>query len=190
LTGTSEFANLDETKPAVLDVPRVATSKEEAATDTCEALPRIRLAEPFEALRDKSDAILARTGARPKIFLANLGTAAEFTARAMFAKSFFEAGGIEVIDNEGYWEIPTLTHFFKKAGSPLVCLCSSDTVYSTNAADAAKALAEAGASHIYLAGRPGANEATWRTAGVNDFIFVGCEALATLQGAYGKLDPL
>ncbi len=168
-------------------MPRAVAAKDEATADSCEALPRIRLAEPFEALRDKSDAILAKTGARPKIFLANLGTAAEFTARAMFAKNFFEAGGIEVIDNEGYWEIPTLVHFFKKADSPLVCLCSSDPVYSTNAADAAKALAEAGASHIYLAGRPGTNETAWRSAGVNDFVFVGCDVLATLQGAYGKL---
>jgi methylmalonyl-CoA mutase len=187
LTGTSEFANLNEVKPAVLDVPRVTAVKAEAAAETREALPRIRLAEPFEALRDKSDAILKETRARPKVFLANLGTAAEFTARALFAKSFFEAGGIEVTDNEGYWEIPTLTHFFKKAGSPLVCLCSSDTVYGTNAADAAKALAEAGASLIYLAGRPGSNEAAWRAAGIKEFVFMGCDALAILQAAYDKL---
>ena len=187
LTGTSEFANLNETRPALLDVPRVAPTKPEAAAETCEPLPRIRLAAPFEALRDKSDAILTRTGARPKIFLANLGTAAEFSARATFAKNFFEAGGIEVIDNEGFWEIPTLVHFFKKAGSPLVCLCSSDTVYSTNAADASQALAEAGANHIYLAGRPGANEAAWRAAGVNEFVYVGCDALGTLKTAYDKL---
>jgi len=187
LTGTSEFANLNETKPALLDVPRVTPAKPEAVADTCEALPRIRLAAPFEVLRDKSDATLAKTGARPRIFLANLGTAAEFTSRALFAKSFFEAGGIEVIDNEGYWEIPTLVHFFKKAGSPLVCLCSSDTVHGTNAADAARALAEAGASHIYLAGRPGSNEAGWRATGIKDFVFMGCDALAILQAAYDKL---
>ena len=42
--------------------------------------------------------MLAKTGARPKIFLANLGTLAEFTARATFAKNFFEAGGIEAVD--------------------------------------------------------------------------------------------
>ena len=41
--------------------------------------------------------MLAKTGARPKIFLANLGTVAEFTARARFAKTFFEAGGIEAV---------------------------------------------------------------------------------------------
>ena len=46
--------------------------------------------------------MLAKTGARPKIFLANLGTLAEFTARATFAKNFFEAGGIEAVANDGF----------------------------------------------------------------------------------------
>ena len=63
-----------------------------------DALPPIRLAAPFEHLRDRSDRILKESGARPKVFLANLGTPADFTARATFAKSFFETGGIEAID--------------------------------------------------------------------------------------------
>jgi len=67
-----------------------------------EPLPRIRLAEPFEALRDASDRMCARTGARPKIFLANLGGPADFTARATFAKNFFAAGGIEAAGNDGF----------------------------------------------------------------------------------------
>ena len=57
----------------------------------------MRLAEPFEQLRDASDRMLAQTGARPKIFLANLGMPADFTARASFAKNFFEAGGIAAV---------------------------------------------------------------------------------------------
>ena len=63
---------------------------------------RKRLAEPFEQLRDASDRVLQKTGARPKVFLANLGNVAEFTARATFAKNFFEAGGIEAVANEGF----------------------------------------------------------------------------------------
>ncbi|MBQ0818858.1 methylmalonyl-CoA mutase, partial [Microvirga sp. HBU67558] len=55
-------------------------------------LPSIRTAEPFERLRDRADAYRARTGERPRIFLANLGPIAAFTARATFAKNFFEAG--------------------------------------------------------------------------------------------------
>ena len=48
--------------------------------------------------------MLAQTGARPKIFLANLGKPADFTARATFAKNFFEAGGIEAVTNDGFAE--------------------------------------------------------------------------------------
>ena len=46
--------------------------------------------------------ICARTGTRPRVFLANLGPIAAFTARATFAKNFFEAGGIEAITNDGF----------------------------------------------------------------------------------------
>ena len=48
----------------------------------------------------------------------------------------------------------------------------------------AGALKAAGARHIYLAGRPGNREAALRAAGVQSFIFEGCDALATLKGAH------
>jgi len=147
-------------------------------------LTPMRLAAPFEALRDKSDAILQKTGKRPRVFLANLGTAADFTARATFAKSFFEAGGIEAIDNEGFFVFAELAAAFKASGAPIACLCSSDKVYAGKAADAAKALQAAGAKHIYLAGRPGEQEAAYRGAGVGDFVFAGCDALVSLHDAY------
>ena len=97
LTGTSDFPDLAEAPVAVLDVPPVTVPAYPAAL-TFDALPSVRLAEPFETLRDASDRMLAQTGARPKIFLANLGKLADFTARATFAKNFFEAGGIEAAD--------------------------------------------------------------------------------------------
>ncbi len=96
LTGTSDFADLAEAPVKVLDVkPRAAAPS--PATMSFAPLPRVRLAEPFERLRDASDRMLAATGTRPKVFLANLGAAAEFNARASFAKTLFEAGGIEAV---------------------------------------------------------------------------------------------
>ena len=93
-------------------------------------LPPMRLAAPFEALARQSDQMLKTSGARPKIFLANLGTAADFTARATFAKSFFETGGIEAIDTEGFADPAALAAAFKASGAALACLCSSDKVYA------------------------------------------------------------
>jgi methylmalonyl-CoA mutase len=72
---------------------------------------------------------------------------------------------------------------FKKSGARLACLCSSDKVYESQAAEAAKALSDAGAI-VHFAGRPGKNEATWRQVGVKTFVFMGCDALATLQAAH------
>lgn len=183
IVGTSEFANLSEKPPGVLDAQPLSLASYGDARFRFDPLAPHRLAEPFEALRDASDAFLSRTGNRPRVFLASLGTPASFAARAAFARNFFEAGGIEAPDNDGFWEIPTLVHHFRKAGTPLVCLCSSDAVYATNAADAARALAEAGAGPIYLAGRPGEKEAEFRAAGVTGFIFAGGDALATLRAA-------
>jgi methylmalonyl-CoA mutase len=184
LTGVSIFPDLDEAEVAVL--APIPHSSRPAPEQMFEPLPAIRLAEPFEALRDASDKILAQTGARPKIFLANLGTPAEFTARATFASNFFAAGGIEAVSDESQAP-PALASAFKALGLALACLCSSDSVYEREAIAAAEALKTAGARHIYLAGRPGGREAALRAAGVQSFIYEGCDALATLKAAHDIL---
>jgi methylmalonyl-CoA mutase len=184
LTGLSEFPHLTEKQVAVLDVARVSPVPFGAPALTLPALKPMRLSEPFEALRDASDRALKQTGSRPKIFLANLGKPADFIARSMFARNFFEAGGIEAVNSEAGAD---LAGAFKNSGAKLVCLCSSDEVYANQAPAAAQALAAAGATHIYLAGRPGKNEADISTAGVKTFIFAGCDALRTLCTAHDIL---
>jgi len=188
LTGASEFPNLHEADIAVLEVKPAAPAVPADATIKFDPLAPIRLAEPFEALRDRSDAALKAKGARPRIFLANLGTPAEFTARASFARSFFETGGIEAIDSEGFADAAALAKAFKASGAAMACVCSSDKVYADRAADAARALHGAGAKHIYLAGRPGDQEAALRAAGIGEFVFAGGDALATLRDAYRRME--
>jgi methylmalonyl-CoA mutase len=188
LTGASAFPNLHEEAVAVDGVTPVTPVAESGAAVRFEPLSAIRLAVPFERLRDRSDLILKEKGQRPRVFLANLGTAADFTARATFAKSFFEAGGIEAIDSEGFSDPSALGSAWKASGAELVCLCSSDKVYAQQAIEAAKALQTAGAKHIYLAGRAGEQEAALRTAGVGAFIFAGCDVRALLQKAYEQME--
>ncbi len=188
LTGTNAYPDIHETKPAVLDVPPYPAKQKDTApagTVTAEPLPRIRLAEPFEALRDRSDAILAKTGARPKIFLANLGKLSEFTARASFAKSFFEAGGIEAVSNDGFASLDAMVAAAKASGAALACLCSSDEVYSREAITAAKAVGPH-VRHLYLAGRA-AGPDPLKAAGVGTFIYAGADMVEVLQVAYQVL---
>jgi methylmalonyl-CoA mutase len=179
LTGTNAYPDIAETPPAVLEVaPRVATS-DEPSSATGPPLPRQRLAEPFEALRDQSDRILAATGKRPKIFLATLGAPAGVTARVNFAKNFFEAGGIEAISGA-----PSDYHAAKAA---IVCLCPSVKASEQELMSAAATLKGNGAGQIYFAGSAEAREDALRAAGVQTFIHEGSDALATLNAAYDIL---
>jgi len=147
----------------------------------------MRLGAPFEALRDRSDAVQTKGGERPKIFLACLGRPADFNTRASFAKSLFEAGGIEAIAANSAQTLPEMLEGFRASGASIACLCSSDKVYASDGPEAAKALRDAGAAHVYLAGKPGDLEAALKEAGVESFVAAGGNALETLTGAYEHL---
>jgi len=179
LTGTNAYPDIAETPPAVLDVAPRAAASDEAASIIAPPLPRLRLAEPFEALRDKSDRMLAATGARPKVFLATLGKPEEFTARANFAQNFFEAGGIETLSGA--------ISDYQAGRARIACLCVSVNVPEPELASAAAALKRNGARHIYFARWPAAREDILRAAGVQTFIDEGCDALATLNETYDIL---
>jgi methylmalonyl-CoA mutase len=187
LIGTSDFPDLAEEKVAVLDAPETPTV-DGVAGKKLDPLPRFRLAEPFEHLRDASDAYLAKHGERPKVFLACLGRPADFNARASFAKSLFESGGIAALTPESALTREDMLKAFKASGAKLACLCSSDKIYAGEAADAARALTAAGATHIYLTGKPGENRKALEAAGIETFLYQGCDTLAVLSHAQDLVD--
>jgi methylmalonyl-CoA mutase len=181
LVGTSDFPDLTEAPVVVLGGDQ--RSRDDAGTPSLEPLQRIRLAEPFEQLRDQSDTYLAKHGERPRVFLACLGRASDFNARASFAKSLFESGGIEAVQGSG----DNLMKRFKESGAKLACLCSSDKVYAREATQAAEALIQAGASRVYLAGKPGTDRAALEKAGIRTFLHQGCDTLQILNAAYDEI---
>ena len=172
LTGSNAFPDIAETPPAVLDVKPRAAASEQSAAVTASALPRLRLTEPFESLRDQSDRILAATGARPKIFLATIGAPAEFTARINFAKNFFEAGGIEA---SGPKVSPA---DYRRAQAALACLCASDKMSATGTGIRSRRAQKHRRSNP-IGRPPGRARKLLREAGVQSFIDEGCDALAT-----------
>jgi methylmalonyl-CoA mutase len=181
LVGANEFPDLGEANVAVLNVAPGRSTAPPAP------FAPMRLAEPFEALREASDRVLAATGRRPHVFLANLGAPADFTARATFAKNLFEAGGIEAVGNDGAASVDELIAAFRAAQTPLACLCGSDESYARDAATVARALTEVGAKYLWSAGKPGAIEADLQRAGIGGCIYSGCDVLATLRDAHHRL---
>jgi methylmalonyl-CoA mutase len=170
ITGVSEFPNLAE-KPVLREpIPSIVDNS---------GLPKVRYAQPFEELRDRSDAYLAEHGERPKIFLATLGPLASHTARAMFASNLFQAGGIEPV-NPGAVDDPVAA--FRESGATIACLCGSDRSYREQANDVAAGLREAGAKAVLLAGKP---SESYR--GISEFAYTGCDTLAVLRGTLETL---
>ncbi|MGW3450971.1 methylmalonyl-CoA mutase family protein [Streptomyces sp. NPDC001076] len=160
VTGVSEFPLLAE-RPV---------EREPAPEPPSGGLPRVRRDEAYEELRARSDAHLAATGSRPRIYLATLGPAAAYTARAGFAANLFQAGGIE----------PVAEGSFEESGATEAVLCSSDALYAEQAAQTAESLKAAGARHVVLAGRG-------EFAGVDSYVFAGCDAVAVLSETLDRM---
>jgi methylmalonyl-CoA mutase len=154
----------------------------------------VRRSEAFEALRSRSDALLAATGARPKIVLVTLGSAAVHTGRSTFAANLFQAGGIETVLSEVAGgstaekpDLAALAESFAASGARAACICSSDAIYAAWAQDAAAALKKAGARWVVLAGRPGDRREAYQSAGVDAFVYAGCDALAALTSLLDQI---
>jgi methylmalonyl-CoA mutase len=147
----------------------------------------MRIAAPFERLRDAADAALAREGARPKVVLFAIGSPAAHGRRVGFARELFAAGGLEALVEAGAADARDAAARFAASGAAMACLCASDEAYGECAESFAAALKKAGARYVVLAGKPGTSEAALRKAGVDDFIFAGGDALAALQRSFGRL---
>lgn len=192
VTGVTDFPLLDERMPetekadirAIIARQPQTTAPAPKKDITAEALPPIRWAAPFEALRDKAEA--QKTA--PKVFFATLGKLADFSARSNYALNLFASGGVSAHQPEAVYENDAMRcAAWAASNTPVAVLCGTDKEYAANAEAAAKALKAAGCTHIVLAGKP-ADEAALKAAGVDQFVFTGqnsLEALKTLHAALG-----
>jgi methylmalonyl-CoA mutase len=162
ITGVSEFPNLTEKLPAREPL---------AWTLPSGGLPRVRAAQEFEALRDAADAVAQR----PTVYLATIGPIARHTARASFAGNLFQAGGLGTPSGDG-------AEGLADAGTTVACICGTDKDYASSAAELAAELRAAGATQVWLAGKP-----ELAVDGVDGYLFAGCDALDVLRTVHEQL---
>ncbi len=110
-----------------------------------------RYAAGFEALRDRSDDYLARTGARPTVLLLPLGPLAEHNIRATFAVNLLASGGIEAI-NPGPVDADGVGRLIAEQAATVAVVCGTDARYGSDASALIGAARAAGVQRIYLAG--------------------------------------
>ena len=107
--------------------------------------------------------------------LVTVGSFAQSRARVGFAAGFFAAGGIRSRESSTVEKCD------------LACLCGPDDGYATHAVAQVRALKAAGCRQVLLAGRPGPLEAELRQAGIDGFLFAGCDVVAVLTSVVGAL---
>jgi methylmalonyl-CoA mutase len=122
ITGVNEYPNL--TEPPLPQGDPLA--------------PVARYAAAFEALRERSDAFLEKTGARPRVLLLPLGPLAEHNIRTTFATNLLASGGIEAVTDA--------------EGATIAVICGTDGRYASEASAAVDAARKAGVTHVLLAG--------------------------------------
>lgn len=164
ITGVSEFPNIED---------RAEPVKGEEARVEGVIFPPLTLhrdSQDFEDQRLRAQSM----DPSAEIYLATLGTPADFTARATFAKNFFETAGLRTTIGpvEG----------FASSSSSIACLCSDDARYAEDAVEVATALRDAGASRIYLAGRG------LDVPGVDEEIGLGVDVLGSLTRLLDALE--
>jgi methylmalonyl-CoA mutase len=135
LTGLSEFPDLSEPEP----MPTPWPGGEQATNGS---LGRHRWPQRFEALRQRVDRHASTTGHRPAVYLAPIGSPAEFTGAATFAQGFFGIAGLDTHTGK--------TAGFADAGTDVACVCAARP---DDALAAVEELAAAGAHRTYVVGR-------------------------------------
>jgi methylmalonyl-CoA mutase len=191
LVGTNLFPNLKETPlPAASFVTTMITA---SAETEIKPIRPFRITARFEALRDASAAFAARTGARPRVFLAKIGPVAQHKARADFCAGFFTPGGFEILAKQRFITPEEAAQAAASSGAQVAVLCSTDETYPELVPAFAAALRAAAPTVTrVLAGLPidAAQQAVFTTAGIELFIHLRAPVEETLAQLLKKIGAL
>lgn len=153
-----------------------------------EQLRPFRAAAPFAQLRRWADEYAKGQGHPPQIFLANMGPLRQHKARADFARSFFEVGGFELIDSEGFDSPETAASAALDSGAKAVVICSTDETYPEIVPPLVQKIkAQQPNAAVILAGYPKDQIEAHKAAGIDAFIHLGADCLALNQWLQNKI---
>jgi len=143
-----------------------------------------RGAEIFEYLRRAMEAHREKTGAVPKVFLANMGAVSQYKARADFSAGFFQVAGFEVLDAGGFSNPEEAARAALASGAAIVVICSTDENYPAVVEPLTRRIKQANPQMpVVLAGYPQDQVEAHRKAGVDEFIHLRANA-AELLGKF------
>lgn len=148
---------------------------------SCPRLESLRLAEPFEDLRAASEQWAVPKGRPPRLLLLHLGPLAEHGPRASFLRQLVATAGIECVSSEPCSTVDEAVTALGQHEVDGAVLCGTEARYGELLPHLAPALKGAGAGWLFLGGHPGDHERLWTRAGIDIFLFQGCDVLAALE---------
>lgn len=172
--GINMYANPEEKMPTPQKADKLAAKEDKAFTLKDGALPKHRAVEEMENLRMQMEA----SQTNKKVFLLNMGTLAEYKARADFALNFFPVGGLEVIYPDGFNTVEEAVTAAEKSGAAAFCICSTDENYISLVPEICSRMKD---KILILAGYPTDKIEDYKQAGINYFIHLKADVTATLR---------
>jgi methylmalonyl-CoA mutase len=156
LVGVNNYPNLTEKTPGV-EVPGGT----------------LRIAEPFEAIRRRTNQHAQVAGRYPKVLLLTRGDVKMRGGRANFSRNFLGCAGFDLVESEEY----------EGTDADLIVLCSSDPEYLALAQEVCPCVKVP----VIVAGNPKDQIAALEAAGVKGFIHIQSDVIQTLTAWQDKL---
>jgi methylmalonyl-CoA mutase len=163
LVGVNNYPNVKEKVPEA-EIP---------AAEPASPLPQVRVAEPFEKIRQRTTQHARATGRYPKVLLLKRGDVKMKGARANFSLNFFGCAGFDLVEAEEY----------EGTDADLIVLCSSDPEYLAFAQEVCPRVKVP----VLVAGNPKEQIEALQAAGVQGFIHIASDAIQTLTQWQDKL---
>lgn len=182
ILGINQFPNFSESvKEEYQDIIFQASDFAEEGAEV-ETLKPYRAAQPFEALRYKTD-VYAKENKRPVAFMLPMGNLAFRKARAQFSTNFFAVAGFEVIDNNGFKTVEDGVAAAKEKKANIIVVCSSDDEYAEIVPKVADLLGE---EILVVAGNPECKPQL-EAKGISNFIHMKSNILEELKAYQEEL---
>ena len=179
--------DIDHRRTAVTGINEYPNPAEAPLHEHGDPLGIGRYAADFEALRDRSDAFLERTGARPRVLLLPLGALAEHNVRATFTSNLLASGGVEAV-NPGPVDAASVKAAVAEAGTPdIAVICGTDARYGSEVAAVVEAAHAGGITTIYLAGPQEAVADVEQSHLPDDYLTADVDAVEALSNLLSRL---
>lgn len=179
LVGVNKYPNLMET--IAIDI------LSEGGADNSKVLTPRRASLEIEALRRKTEELVADTNVRPIVQLASFGNLNMRKARAAFAYDFIGVSGFDVHQEESFESAELAATESAKSDAHVVVICSSDQDYDESAIAFIKAFRAIAADKVLLLAGAPKNMDELTEAGLDGVVNMRSDVLVTLSKIQDKI---